>query len=68
MLTQVSLPDVDQKELQTLLAGLDELPGKFGRTLHNKISAHVEQKLKEHEQMRASTDGSDSVPVVMPAT
>jgi hypothetical protein len=50
MLTTVSLPDVDQKELVILLAGLDELPGKLGRALHNKISAHVEQKLKEHDE------------------
>lgn len=59
MLTTVSLPDVDQKELSTLLAGLDELPGKFSRALHNKISAHVEQKLKEHEdQQSPASDAS----------
>jgi hypothetical protein len=52
MLIEVDLPKVNQQELSALLAGLDELPGKIGRALHHKISAHVEQRLKEDEEAR----------------
>ena len=37
----VPLPDMTVRELQILLAGLDELPGKISRVLYDKIVGHV---------------------------
>ena len=37
-----TLPKVTQLELHIILAGLDELPAKVSRRLHQKITEHVE--------------------------
>ena len=42
MTETTTLPEVTKQELQVLLAGLDELPGKYSRVLYDKIVGHVE--------------------------
>lgn len=41
---------VNGKDLQAIYAGLDELPGKFGREVYNKMSAQVQAQLDAHEK------------------
>lgn len=36
---------VTAQELQAIYAGLDELPGKIGREVFNKISAQVQKQI-----------------------
>ncbi len=35
------IPDLTQQEFHAILAGLDELPGKIARVLHNKLTEHA---------------------------
>ena len=44
---------VSAQELTTVLAALDELPGRISRPLHLKLSQQVEQQLALDEQREA---------------
>jgi hypothetical protein len=45
MPAKVSLPEIEPRELQVILAGLDELPGKHSRVLYDKIVGHVNEQV-----------------------
>lgn len=49
----VSLPSLNERDLQLLLAGLDELPGKLSRELYTRILTHIRSQVAANEQKPA---------------
>lgn len=48
-LLRALLVDLEQHDIQAILTGLDELPGKFGRQTFNKVERQINEQVAAHE-------------------
>jgi hypothetical protein len=57
------LPDLTQRELLIVLAGLDELPGKLSRVLYDKIVGYVNDQVEDEKRARKAVAETHQVHV-----